>query len=159
MRSKAYRAAASEANISNRIATQVRLIREAAGLTQSQLARKLGTGQSAIARLEDAEYGKHSIGLLNRLADAFDVALWMEFVSFSTLIKRTSHTGPAELTPLPYEKEFDSDTGEPFYDMPLSMDGSTLDSRHYVTAVSGNTVLGWSAGSTVDSIVIKGQRK
>ena len=42
------------------LALLVREIREDAGLTQAELAKKVGTTQSVIARLEDAEYSGHS---------------------------------------------------------------------------------------------------
>ena len=52
------------------LALLVREMREDAGLTQEDLARKVGTTQSAIARLEDAEYTAHSLPMLERIAVA-----------------------------------------------------------------------------------------
>lgn len=57
------------------LAMLLREMREGAGLTQSELARKVGTTQSAIARLEDAEYIGHSLTMLERIATACGVAL------------------------------------------------------------------------------------
>lgn len=57
------------------LALLVREMREDAGLTQSELARKVGTTQSVIARLEDAEYAGHSLTMLERIATACGVAL------------------------------------------------------------------------------------
>jgi ribosome-binding protein aMBF1 (putative translation factor) len=42
--------------------------RIAAGLTQKQLARLVGTTQSVISRLEDADYDGHSLSMLQRIA-------------------------------------------------------------------------------------------
>jgi ribosome-binding protein aMBF1 (putative translation factor) len=57
------------------LALLVREMREDADLTQSELARKVGTTQSVIARLEDAEYSGHSLAMLERIAMACGVAL------------------------------------------------------------------------------------
>ena len=57
------------------LALLVREMREDAELTQSELAKKVGTTQSVIARLEDAEYTGHSLTLLERIATACGVAL------------------------------------------------------------------------------------
>jgi len=57
------------------LAVLVREMRESAGLTQTELARKVGTTQSVIARLEDAEYAGHSLTMLERIATVCGVAL------------------------------------------------------------------------------------
>lgn len=57
------------------LALLVREMREDAGLTQAELARKVGTAQSVIARLEDAEYTGHSLTMLERIAEVCGVAL------------------------------------------------------------------------------------
>ena len=57
------------------LAMLVREMREAAGFTQMELAKKAGTTQSVIARLEDAEYAGHSLTMLERIAAACGVGL------------------------------------------------------------------------------------
>lgn len=57
------------------LALLVREMREDAGMTQAELARKVRTTQSAIARLEDAEYTGHSLSMLERIATVCGVAL------------------------------------------------------------------------------------
>ena len=57
------------------LALLIREMRGDAGLTQAELARKVGTTQSVIARLEDAEYAGHSLTMLERIATACGVAL------------------------------------------------------------------------------------
>jgi len=47
--------------------------RKQAGLTQAQLARKIGTTQSVISRLEDSDYGAQSLSMLRRIARALDL--------------------------------------------------------------------------------------
>ena len=57
------------------LAVLVREMREDAGLTQTELAKKVGTTQSVIARLEDAEYSGHSLSMLERIAVSCGMAL------------------------------------------------------------------------------------
>lgn len=57
------------------LALLVREMREDAGFTQAELAKKTGTTQSVIARLEDAEYMGHSLPMLERIAVACGVGL------------------------------------------------------------------------------------
>ncbi len=52
------------------VAQQIYSARKRAGLNQKQLAERVGTTQSVISRLEDADYGKHSLQMLHRIADA-----------------------------------------------------------------------------------------
>ena len=46
-----------------------------AGFTQMALAKRVGTAQSVIARLEDTEYAGHSLTMLERIAAACGVGL------------------------------------------------------------------------------------
>jgi len=57
------------------LALLVREMRENAGFTQTELAKRVGTAQSVIARLEDAEYAGHSLTMLERIAAACGVGL------------------------------------------------------------------------------------
>src|SRR5260370_41652633 len=57
------------------LALLVREMREDAGFTQTELAKKVRTTQSVIARLEDAEYAGHSLTMLERIAAACGVGL------------------------------------------------------------------------------------
>ena len=50
------------------IASLVYNLREGAGLTQKQLAARIGTTASVISRLEDADYEGHSLSMLRRIA-------------------------------------------------------------------------------------------
>jgi DNA-binding Xre family transcriptional regulator len=52
------------------IAAQIYDLRTKAGLTQKQLADLVGTTQSVISRLEDADYRGHTLSLLERIASA-----------------------------------------------------------------------------------------
>ena len=57
------------------LAMLVREMREGSGWTQAELAKRIGTTQSVIARLEDAEYRRHSLSMLERIAAACGVTL------------------------------------------------------------------------------------
>jgi len=50
------------------VAMQLAALREKAGLSQKQLARKLRTSQQQISRLESPDYEGHSLSMLRRVA-------------------------------------------------------------------------------------------
>ena len=50
-------------------------MRDSAGWTQTELAKRVGTTQSVIARLESAEYTGHSLVKLERIAAPCGVSL------------------------------------------------------------------------------------
>ncbi|MEK6262782.1 MAG: helix-turn-helix transcriptional regulator [Planctomycetota bacterium] len=60
------------------VAIQIHDARTASGLTQKELADRIGSHQSVIARLEDADYDGHSLSMLRRLAEALDCTLAVE---------------------------------------------------------------------------------
>ncbi len=62
------------------IAQQVHDIRTNAGLSQEELARLIGTTQSVICRLEDADYRGHSLTMLRRIAFALNQRIEIRFV-------------------------------------------------------------------------------
>jgi transcriptional regulator with XRE-family HTH domain len=52
------------------IAEMIYTLRTQAGLSQRELARRVGTTASVICRLEDADYEGYSITMLRRIAEA-----------------------------------------------------------------------------------------
>ena len=74
-RSAVYRKAFSQSVQQIDLALLVREMREESDLTQAELAKKIGTTQSVIARLEDAEYSGHSLPILERIAAVCGVKL------------------------------------------------------------------------------------
>ncbi len=50
-------------------------------LTQTQLAKLVGTSRSVISRLEDDDYAGHSLSLLRRIAAVFRLRVQVRFVS------------------------------------------------------------------------------
>jgi transcriptional regulator with XRE-family HTH domain len=71
-------AAVERERVSAEVAQMIYDRRTSAGLTQKQLADLLGTKQSVISRLEDADYEGHSLGMLQRVADALDQRLHVQ---------------------------------------------------------------------------------
>jgi ribosome-binding protein aMBF1 (putative translation factor) len=62
------------------IAQQIYDLRTAAGLTQAELAERIGTQASAICRLESAAYRGHSLPILRKVAAALDAELQVHLV-------------------------------------------------------------------------------
>jgi transcriptional regulator with XRE-family HTH domain len=58
--------------------------RIAADLTQKELAKLVGTTQSVISRLEDADYEGHSLAMLQRIANALGQRLTIGMVPRET---------------------------------------------------------------------------
>jgi transcriptional regulator with XRE-family HTH domain len=71
--------------INAEIARKIYALRTKAGLTQQELAARVGTTKSAICRLEDADYDGHSLSMLKRIAEAFDKRVQIRFVSAKKL--------------------------------------------------------------------------
>jgi ribosome-binding protein aMBF1 (putative translation factor) len=70
-----------EEEVANReIGQKIYDLRERAGLTQTELARRVKTTQSVISRLEDADYDGHSLAMLNRIAAALEQRVEIRFV-------------------------------------------------------------------------------
>ena len=64
-----------------RVAQMIYDARHAAGLTQQELAEAIGTSQSVISQLEDADYEGHSLSMLRRIAGALHLKLRVELVA------------------------------------------------------------------------------
>lgn len=72
---------AFEEEVANReVAQRIYELRQQAGLSQTELAKRVGTTQSVISRLEDADYEGHSLALLNRIAAAVERRVEIRFV-------------------------------------------------------------------------------
>lgn len=74
-RSARYRRAYARHGRRIDLAMLIREMRDAAGFSQAELAQRAGTTQSAIARLEDAEYTAHSLQTIENIATACGVEL------------------------------------------------------------------------------------
>ena len=72
---------AFEEAVANReVAQRIYELREQAGLSQTELAKRVGTTQSVISRLEDADYEGHSLAMLNRIAAAVERRVEIRFL-------------------------------------------------------------------------------
>jgi DNA-binding XRE family transcriptional regulator len=69
-----------EARANDEIARKICELRAAAGLTQTQLAKLIGTTASVICRLEDADYEGHSLAMLRRIGTALNQRVQIRFV-------------------------------------------------------------------------------
>ncbi len=73
-------AALDKERVNVKIARLIFDYREDAGLTQKQLAEMIGTTQSVISRLEDADYEGHSLTMLNKIAQALNRKLSIDML-------------------------------------------------------------------------------
>ena len=98
-RDASLRATIAEDRLNFRVAQMIHEKRSAAGLTQAQLAKLVGTTQSVIARLEDADYKGHSLRMLQRIAAALDGQLEVSIVARGDvnrrMVRRTSVVRPS----------------------------------------------------------------
>jgi DNA-binding XRE family transcriptional regulator len=62
------------------LAEEIIKARAKARMTQAELARRIGTKSTAISRLESPNYGKASISILKKVAEALDCELQIRFV-------------------------------------------------------------------------------
>ena len=62
------------------IAQRIYDLRAQAGLSQRELAKRVGTAASVICRLENADYEGHSLSMLRRIAEAVGKRLDVRFV-------------------------------------------------------------------------------
>ncbi len=100
-----YRCAYDEEFSNERIATQIKVIREQRKMTQAQLAEKAAMKQSRISALENVHYSAWSISTLRRLARALGVRLSFRFESWGQLLTEIENFGRENLE----EPAFDED--------------------------------------------------
>ena len=66
--------------INAEIARKIYQLRTKAGITQQELAQRVGTSKSAICRLEDADYDGHSLSILKKIAAALGKRVEIRFL-------------------------------------------------------------------------------
>jgi ribosome-binding protein aMBF1 (putative translation factor) len=87
-----------EARVNAAVAQLIYEARNKAGLSQAELAEKIGTKQSVISRLEDADYDGHSLNMLQRIAAALGQCVEIRFLS-PEKASRGRHSNAAILEP------------------------------------------------------------
>ena len=60
------------------VALKLASLRKASGLSQKELARRVGTSQQQISRLESPTYEGHSLSMLRRVADVLGANIQVE---------------------------------------------------------------------------------
>ena len=73
------RALVEQATLNAQVAQLIYDARIAAGLTQKELADRIGTKQPVIARLENADYEGHSLSMLQKIASALKMRVEIAF--------------------------------------------------------------------------------
>ena len=61
------------------VAVQIAALREQAGISQRELAKRLRTSQQQVSRLESPSYEGHSLSMLRRVADALHARVRVVF--------------------------------------------------------------------------------
>jgi hypothetical protein len=89
---KEYRDAYVSEHVRRWIAHQIRALREHPDRKwkQGELSDRMRKPQSVVSRLEDPTYGKMTVQTLLQVAEAFDVALIIKFVSFPQFVNETA---------------------------------------------------------------------
>lgn len=67
-----FKLAYKQQEMAAQITRQIRNFRRARGMTQAELAEKIGTTQSGVSYLEDETKAQHSLSTLVKVADALD---------------------------------------------------------------------------------------
>ncbi len=95
--SKDYRHSYLKEMTTGWIVHQIRELRNERCWSQSRLGDEASKPQSAIARIEDPDYGKWSVSTLLEIAEAFDVALQVRFVDWPSFLSSTDDSSPERM--------------------------------------------------------------
>jgi transcriptional regulator with XRE-family HTH domain len=102
----AYRHAYLAEHVRQGIAYQIRALRNQRGWSQGKFAKLLGKPQSVVCRLEDPDYGKVTVQTLLEVANVYDVALEVRFVSYSSFLRRTRDISPTAMYVPAFKDDF-----------------------------------------------------
>jgi len=79
------------------LARQIRALRGT--MSQQEFAARLGKKQAVVSRWENPNYGAMSLRTLFEIAEAFDVALFVRFVSCNEFLRATRDMSPRAARP------------------------------------------------------------
>jgi transcriptional regulator with XRE-family HTH domain len=119
----------AESFLDSYIATQIKVLREQAGLSQTGLAEKLGTRQGVISRIENVNYSKWNVSTLKKLARAFRVRLKVSFETYGSLLADVSTFSRESLQREPRECD-------PILNSPIPLVPSRVVLRKHVSRAS-----------------------
>ena len=105
LKSKAFREAYVEGSVRATVPYQIRAMRQQRGWSQQELAERMDTSQSAVARLERPDNGKFNITTLLDAAAAFDVALLVKLIPFSQLLRERVDLSPCNVNAVEFSKD------------------------------------------------------
>ncbi len=97
-----YRDSFVEAEVYQRIAVSIIDLRKQRGWSQEELAKRLGTKQPVISRLENPDNERVSVSTLLRLSHVFDVPLLVQFPSWPDWKARTENYSRESIEQQPY---------------------------------------------------------
>lgn len=80
-----------------RIALQIKTLRQQRGWSQTKLAKLAGKHQSQISEMESIDFSSWKISTLMQLAEAFDLALTVNFESFGNFLDEATSLGRDKL--------------------------------------------------------------
>ena len=87
LKDRGYRHRFFKRRAQDEIASQIRELRITRGLKQKDLALAMDTGQSAVARIEDATYSGWSFATLQKVAETLDARLKVVFEPMENVIR------------------------------------------------------------------------
>ncbi len=109
LRDKETRDLYVEEHIASGLPFQIHGLREKLGLTQSELAKRVGMAQERISKLEDPNYEFiPKINTLLKLANVFDVPLIVKFGTWPELFSWETNLTPELLAPNNFDEEVES---------------------------------------------------
>jgi predicted XRE-type DNA-binding protein len=141
LRQKKYRDAYVAEHVRQGIAYQIRALRDQREWNQGKLSQLLGKPQSVISRLEDPSYGKVTIQTLLEFASAFDVAVQVRFISYSSFLQQTRDLSISSMKVAAFNKDLGMSRKT---HSPIFYTGVTTglpEEQIYIPAVNGRNAL------------------